>query len=86
VQRGQRIKLLGLGALVMLVLEVLLVGGWLALSQRTPFILTPIAGSPVDKGNMMECVMEWDAALKCRLPHEEGFRPLVKGKDAAGEL
>ena len=61
-----------LGALGMLVLQVLLVGGWLALSGRTPFILTPIAGSPVDRGDMMVCAVEWNAALDCRMPHEEG--------------
>jgi hypothetical protein len=70
--------LVGLGALVMLVLEALLIGGWLALSQRTPFVLTPLAGSPVDRGNIIECALEWNVALKCRKPYEEGFSPLLR--------
>jgi heme A synthase len=34
-------KTLLVGAVGMLALQALLVGGWLALSQQTPFILTP---------------------------------------------
>ena len=46
-------KMLLVGAVGVLALQVLLVGGYLAVGEQDPFILNPDSGSLVDDGVMM---------------------------------
>jgi hypothetical protein len=86
VKRGQRIKLLGLGALVMLAVEVGLIGGWLAVSEQDPIILNPNSGSLARDGVMMAvyCGEGSGSGMLDKIPPNGALGRWSKGKTLPG--
>jgi len=86
VNRGQRIKFLLLGAAGMLALQVLLIEGWLAVSEQDPFVLNPNSGSLARDGIMMAvfCGEGSGSGMLNKIPPNGALGPWSKGKTLPG--